>query len=180
MLVNQMPDTVICQTRAMTLEPERMCGWRRDGRGRGRWGLNRGLEREDQAREEGDILIRDSSLEKAWRQPGRSGSRERATQETAGLCGASRQADRDLALDLTLWGLGASDGFCVVSGRIQGAVRKGKVGGEAAGGWRTCVGDEQWPAQGEPVRWGVLGEHGSKGTPGFRSRPFPAGLWARG
>lgn len=81
--------------------------------------MNPGLEREDQAREEGDILIRDSSLEKAWRQPGRSGSREQATQETAGLCGASRQADRDLALDLTLWGLGASDGFCVVSGRIQ-------------------------------------------------------------
>lgn len=45
-----------------------------------------------------------------------------------------------------LVGLGVSAGFCVLSGRIKSAVRKveGEMGGEVAGGWRTCIGDEQW------------------------------------
>lgn len=82
------------------------------------------------AREEGDILIGETSLEKARRQPTAGQVWEQGTQDTAGLCGASRLADRDLALHLTLWGLGASAGFCVASGRIKSAVRKvkGKMG----------------------------------------------------
>lgn len=101
--------------------------------GAGNQGLNRGLEHEDQAREEG-TLLRDSSLEKAWssQQPADLGAGT-GTRGKAGLCGASRQPDRDLALDLTLWRLEASHGFCVVSGRIQGAVRKGKMGGRQPG-----------------------------------------------
>lgn len=94
-------------------------------------------------------------------QPGRCGSRERATQEAAGLCGASRQ-------DLTSWGLGASDGFCVVRGRSKRAVGKvmGKTGWDAAGGWRTWVGEEQWRQHKGTLGGGVCwGERGSKGTP---------------
>lgn len=70
MLLQQMPNTTMLSDPRYEIRARKDdVGWRRYGRGRGSWGLNRELEHEDQAREKEDILLRDNSLEKAWRQP---------------------------------------------------------------------------------------------------------------